>query len=198
MKKRPKRIYSLNFSNSFPSPLPHTHHLFYLSSKKKNIKKHFEGRRKKKEKKTLSILSFSLITTHIDTSHFYFYWKNKHKNIRKRKQEKRKEKRGGDIEFFLRYVTLSSSIFWFSFYFFQFSFFFLIIKFFFPFLYCLPCRSRRMISNLDFCFFLKIYTDDLKIKYNFLCLLFYIYLVAHVAMTSTTTLKSLQKNIKNL
>jgi len=34
---------------------------------------------KKKEKKTFSTLSLSLITTHIDTSHLYLYWKNKQK-----------------------------------------------------------------------------------------------------------------------
>jgi len=85
---------SLHFSTSLPSPLPHTHLLFYLSLKKK----HTEGGRKK----TFSTHSLTLITTHIDTSRLYLYWQNKHRNIRKgSKKKKRKEKRWGDIENFL-------------------------------------------------------------------------------------------------
>ena len=52
----------------------HTHLLFYLSFKK--ILKEVE----KKQKKTFSTLSLSLIITHIDTSHLYLYWKNKQTN----------------------------------------------------------------------------------------------------------------------
>jgi len=48
---------------------------------------------KKKEKKTFSTLSLSLITTHIDTFHLYLYWKNKEtKNIRKGRKKKEKKK----------------------------------------------------------------------------------------------------------
>jgi len=65
----------------------YTHLLFYLF-----LKKNIEGG-KKKEKKTFSTVSLSLITTHIDTSHLYLYWKNKKKSIRKGSKRKRKEKR---------------------------------------------------------------------------------------------------------
>ena len=61
----------------------YTHLLFYLF-----LKKNIEGG-KKKEKKTFSTVSLSLITTHIDTSHLYLYWKNKH-NIRKGRKKNRK------------------------------------------------------------------------------------------------------------
>jgi len=69
----------------------HSHtHLIFLSLFQQK-KKHIEGGRKKKAKKTFSTLSPSLITTHIDTSHFYLYWKNKHKNIRKGSKKKKKK-----------------------------------------------------------------------------------------------------------
>ena len=79
-----KKIYSIYFSNSFSSPLPHTPPFLSLFQKK-SILKEVE----KKEKKTFSTLSLSLITTHKDTSHLYLYWKNKHKNIRKGSKKKR-------------------------------------------------------------------------------------------------------------
>jgi len=131
-KKRGKILYtSLILSHH------HSHiHKSFLSL----LKKHIEGVRAKKKKKTFSTLSLSLITTHIDTSHLYLYWKNKHKNIRKESKKKRKEKRWGDIEIFLRYVTLS---------FFQFSFF-LIIKNIFP----ISLLSALPLALLDIQFIL--------------------------------------------
>jgi len=84
MKKGPKK-YSLYFSNSFPSPLPHTPPFSSLFQKK-NILKEVEKRRRKYSLH----FSNSLITTHIDTSHLYLYWKNKHKNIRKGSKKKNK------------------------------------------------------------------------------------------------------------
>ena len=87
-----KKKNSLHFSNSFLSPLPHTHLLFYLS-----LKKVIEGG-KKKEKKTFFTLSLSLITILIDTSHLYLYWKNKQtKNIRKGSKKKKEKKKGEEI-----------------------------------------------------------------------------------------------------
>ena len=45
---RTEKIYSLHFFNYFPSPLPLTHLLFYLSfkAKKKNILKEVENQNK--------------------------------------------------------------------------------------------------------------------------------------------------------
>jgi len=72
--KGPKKN-SLHFSNSFPSPLPHTPFLSLFQ--KKNI----EGRRKKIEENILYTLYFSLITTHTNASHFYLSWKEKNTKI---------------------------------------------------------------------------------------------------------------------
>jgi len=72
-----KKRFSLHFSNSFPSSLPHTH-LFCHLSFKKNILKEVKNKR---EKKILYNVSFSLITTHTDASHFISLDKQTHKNI---------------------------------------------------------------------------------------------------------------------
>ena len=67
---------SLHYSNSFPSPLPHTH-LFLISLKKK----HIEGGRKKK-KNIFYTLSFSRYHPHRHTP-LIFISLEKNKNIRK-------------------------------------------------------------------------------------------------------------------
>ena len=79
-----ERKNSLHFSNSFPSPLPHTH-LFLISLKKK---KHIEGGRKKK-KNILYTLSFSHYHPHRHLSSLSLL-KKKHKNIIKGAKKKEK------------------------------------------------------------------------------------------------------------
>jgi len=106
------------------------------------------------KKKTFSTLSLPLITIHIDTSPLYLYWKNKHKLEKEAKTKKKREKGEEILKFFVKVRHSQFFLSAFDLVFFNFhSFFFNHKKYFFPFLYCLPGRSRRMISNLDFCFF---------------------------------------------
>jgi len=95
----------LHFSNSFRSPLPHTHLLFYLSYKK-NILKEVE----KKEENILYTLS---------SSHYHprrhllsLSLLEKQTKIRKGSKNKKEKRKGEEIlEIFLRYITLNSFIF---------------------------------------------------------------------------------------